>query len=72
MLLGDMIKGEKAKATKAIKKLPVRLRKFYVAQYGTGIGNVAGEYLGLSCKVCERWQSCGHDNTCPLYKKTAK
>lgn len=66
--LEQIIPGEKAKASKALRTLPVMVRGFYEPQYGTGIGNTAGEFLGLTCKLCDRWEEYGHSKDCPVKK----
>lgn len=53
-------------AKKLLDSLPVSIRGFYQAQYGTGIGNINGELLGLSCKCCKTWGDAGHDAGCPV------
>ncbi len=64
--LEDIIPGEKAKASKALAALPKKVRGFYSPQYGVGIGNVAGTFIGFACKVCSKWQEYGHDDDCPV------
>ena len=67
-LLCDIIPGEKGNAKSELAKYPVKLRGFYEPHYGVGIGNQEGKFLGLVCKVCNRWQEYGHSTDCPVRK----
>ncbi len=62
--LEDIIPGEKQKARATLRAIPTKVRRFYVPRYGVGIGNEAGEFLGLVCKCCKQWQEFGHNADC--------
>lgn len=49
-------------------KLPENLRIWYEPQFGAGVGNKYGQFLGLSCKVCRVWIQYTHDKNCPVSK----
>lgn len=67
--LGDMIPGEQVKARREIGRLPKAVRKFYSDQYSVGSpynNRPPGTFLGLCCKVCNRWREYGHEEDCPV------
>jgi len=49
---------------------PPAEKPFYKPQYGTGVGNVAGAFMGLSCLICEQWQESRHARNCPVGRQT--
>ena len=63
---GRPVDVEKGKAQAALKKLDPRVRRHYSAEYGTGLGNIEGEFKGLACRSCERWVEFGHAEHCAV------
>ena len=50
----------------AYLKIPENLQGFYVAHFQ--IIPDTGKFVGLVCKVCNRWLEYNHDKYCPVGK----
>lgn len=54
----------------ALERLDPRVRKYFEGQYSAGGslggGRHEGEFVGLCCKSCRHWISCGHDESCAV------
>jgi hypothetical protein len=58
---------ENKKAIRAAMLIPEKVRRYYDAQFGLGMGNnKAGEFISFSCSSCNRWIGGGHDEGCPV------
>lgn len=67
--LGELIPSEKKKVKAALKGIPKAQRPFFDAEYSVGEplnSRPAGTFVGLACKVCNRWSDYGHDDDCPV------
>jgi hypothetical protein len=57
---------ENKKAIRAAVLIPEKVRRFYEARFGLGIGNRGGEFIGFFCSSCNKWIECGHKPNCPV------
>jgi hypothetical protein len=71
--MADVCKAMEERKEKLERSLlPKETSNFYSSQWGTGLGNKEGEFLGFSCKVCNYWRECGHEEGCPVKKLEVK
>ena len=62
----DFWEREERKADAALNALPENIRRYYSKQFGLGIGNKEGKFVGLACKSCDHWREYGHDDDCAV------
>jgi len=56
---------ENKKSVRASLFIPEVIRRYYIAQFGTGPTR-AGEFMGFNCTACDRWLEYGHGDGCPV------
>ena len=56
---------ENKESKTAIKSIPEAFRKYFSLEFGLGIGNKEGQFIGLACKSCNAFHP-RHSEDCPI------